>query len=272
MRATTDWRKFRKIAERPSAKFLRLPCWVRGYSSEMIRAAEKPGGRLCETTDIEDLAVVLRAQPDEIEMLGKAVAMLLERGTLKVVDGALYLPNFDAAQESSDAKRVRANRARRSNKAAQDGASSNSSNSSNENADANRDARDATDPASGAAAGSGGPKRTPKNTEKSERVTPCSNSSNPLKDQTRSEIPPTVPPGDSVASSAPPEPPRRPPRDPMPNRDMRKPADLATRRAFEHWRTSVGKSGARPDPWPPLITGSRTSCAPLPGVKFFVRC
>lgn len=248
MRATTDWRKFRKIAERPSAKFLRLPCWVRGYSSEMIRVAEKPGGRLCETTDIEDLAVVLRAQPDELDMLRKAVELLLERGTLEVRDGALYLPNFDEAQESSDAKRVRANRARRSNRPGRDRGVTNSSNSSNDCDSANEAAARDADSAVGETQGQDSAHADPKNAEKPERVTDSSNGSNSLKDQTRSEIPLQSPKGDPVASSSPPGPHRRPPRDPMPNRDMRKPADAAARWAFEHWRQSAGKRGAKPDP------------------------
>jgi hypothetical protein len=102
----TDWEQnFRKLQERPSMSFLRLPAWVRGYGDEMVRFAERPHGRICETTKLEDLAFVLRCHEDELVNLADAVSQLLVQGFLVEREGALVVTNFEKAQKSADALR-----------------------------------------------------------------------------------------------------------------------------------------------------------------------
>lgn len=121
----TDWKYFRKIAERPSTRFLRLPAWVRGYASEMVRHASRPDGRLTTTDNPEDIGLVLYAHPEELPQVVEAVAKLVEHGFLEATPRGFFVANFKEAQESGDARRIReARSAKRSG-------CSNSSNSSN---------------------------------------------------------------------------------------------------------------------------------------------
>lgn len=103
----TDWTYFRKIAERPSSKFMRLKGWVRGYASEMVRFAGRPNGLLCDSSDVLDVARVIFVGDDEHEMLTSAIAQLLEVGFLEERENGLFIANFREAQESRDAKRKR---------------------------------------------------------------------------------------------------------------------------------------------------------------------
>lgn len=105
----TDWTYFRKIAERPSSKFMRLKGWVRGYASEMVRFAGRPHGLLCDSSDVLDVARVIFVGNDEHEMLASAIAQLLEVGFLEERENGLFVANFREAQESKDAKRKRRN-------------------------------------------------------------------------------------------------------------------------------------------------------------------
>lgn len=90
---------------------LRLPGWVRGYLDEMLRFAERPNGRVCETADVADVAFAIRAHDDEIEMLTRAVAMLLTEGALTSDAGGLWLADFAIDQKNYEAERKRAYRA-----------------------------------------------------------------------------------------------------------------------------------------------------------------
>ena len=103
----TDWSHFRKIAERPSVKFLKLPLVARSICHEMTRIAEKPSGRVCDSCDPDDLAFALRAHDDEYELVHETLKALLANGTLEAREDGLYMPNFAAAQESDSAKRAR---------------------------------------------------------------------------------------------------------------------------------------------------------------------
>lgn len=99
----TDWDHFRKIAEEPDVDFLDLPAWVRGYSSEMVRHASRPDGRLAR--DARLIGVLLRVKDDEREMLETAVRKLLEIGFLVEREGCLWIRNFKLSQQSKAAKK-----------------------------------------------------------------------------------------------------------------------------------------------------------------------
>lgn len=99
----TDWDHFRKIAEEPDVDFLDLPAWVRGYSSEMVRHASRPDGRLAR--DARLIGVLLRVKDDEREMLESAVRKLLEIGFLVEREGCLWIRNFKLSQQSKAAKK-----------------------------------------------------------------------------------------------------------------------------------------------------------------------
>lgn len=106
----TDWRHFRKLAERPSSRFRRLPLWVRGMADEMVRYATRPDGLVSDSPDKQDIADLLYAHPDEVDQVGEAVAALLGIGFLEVREGGLYIANFSEAQQSVDARRKRESR------------------------------------------------------------------------------------------------------------------------------------------------------------------
>lgn len=99
----TDFDHFRKIAEEPDVEFLDLPAWVRGYSSEMVRHASRPDGRLAKNARL--VGVLLRAKPEEMSMLEDAVAQLLAIQFLIERDGQLLIRNFARGQQSLAAKR-----------------------------------------------------------------------------------------------------------------------------------------------------------------------
>lgn len=103
---------FRKLLERPSTSWLRLPAWVRGYGDEMLRYAERPNGRVCDTTEPADVALRIFAHPDEIEDLTEAIARLMKQGFLIEQGGALWIDNFAKAQENYEAIRKRNYRSR----------------------------------------------------------------------------------------------------------------------------------------------------------------
>jgi hypothetical protein len=104
----TEWRApFRKLQERCSTSFLRLPAWVRGYSDEMIRFAERPYGRVCDTANPADVAFRIRAHESESEQVAEAVRLLTAQGFLSTEQDGLYITNFAKAQENYEATRKR---------------------------------------------------------------------------------------------------------------------------------------------------------------------
>lgn len=112
---TTDSpRHFRKLDERPRISLLRLPAWVRGYLDEILRFAERPTGKICDTADPSDVAFAIRAQPSELAMLVEAIGLLLAEGALIVLDGALHYADFGVEQKNYEAARKAAQRAKSS--------------------------------------------------------------------------------------------------------------------------------------------------------------
>lgn len=109
----TDWDgNFKKLFERCSSSWLRLPAWVRGYGDELLRCADRRTGRVCDTTEAGDVALVIHAHPDEHEQLGKAIERLVGQGFLVVREGALFVDNIKPATESYEAVRKRNQRER----------------------------------------------------------------------------------------------------------------------------------------------------------------
>jgi hypothetical protein len=104
---------FRKLPERPSTSFLRLPAWVRGYADEILRVSERPSGRICSVDGaLDDIAFAIRAHASETEMLKQALEMLLKQGEIFIKDGALWYADFAVIQRNYEAARKAAQRLR----------------------------------------------------------------------------------------------------------------------------------------------------------------
>jgi len=67
---------------------------VRGYGDEMLRFAERPNGRVCDTPNGEDVALRLFAHPDEAADIAEAVQRLLAQGYLVLREDGLYIAEF----------------------------------------------------------------------------------------------------------------------------------------------------------------------------------
>lgn len=105
-------RHFRKLDEHPRISLLRLPAWVRGYLDEILRFAERPTGKICDTVDPADVAFAIRAQPDEFEQLTRAIRMLITEGALTIEGGALHYADFGVEQRNYEAARKATQRAK----------------------------------------------------------------------------------------------------------------------------------------------------------------
>lgn len=196
---------------------------TRGVRDYLVRLpGDDDGIILARSSDpVEDLIRVLNPTRDEEGQLRDSVGTLIDDGFLAVSDtGAVTIKNFAEAQTTRSVAAAKKARQRRAKSA--------------------KPPRNTGSEKRGTAGDNRG--------DKSGDTKGDSPGTVPVEEKRREEIPPTVPPGGSVASSSRPQAPRRPARDPMPDRDIRKPAELATRRAFEHWRQTVGKLGAKPDP------------------------
>jgi hypothetical protein len=101
----TDWsQNFKRLYERTSTSWRRLPAWVRGYGDELLRAANHFNGVICDSIDAEDIALLIFAHPGEVDNLRNAINQLVEQGFLTVVNGSLVVTNL---QDGNEYKRLR---------------------------------------------------------------------------------------------------------------------------------------------------------------------
>jgi len=90
--------RFEQLDKDPTVSWLRLPVWVRGYGDELLRHADTDGS-VCATDSPADVAIVLRAHPDEIDRLAEAMAQLAAQGFLLVSADGVFITNYRSLRE-----------------------------------------------------------------------------------------------------------------------------------------------------------------------------
>jgi hypothetical protein len=90
--------KHEQLDKHPKASWLRLPVWVRGYGDELLRHCDDTG-LICDSRDARDVALVVRAQPDEVDQLAEAIDRLLAQGFLALEVSGLTIANYKTIRE-----------------------------------------------------------------------------------------------------------------------------------------------------------------------------
>jgi hypothetical protein len=111
-----DWGDFRKLFEKPSPAFERLPYASRCMAADIIRRCDRlgriiPGDNLDDQL-IDDLAFHVRAHPGEEQFIRECVSVLLADRYFVFDDGYLTIRNFVDAQRTASAERMALKRAR----------------------------------------------------------------------------------------------------------------------------------------------------------------
>jgi hypothetical protein len=110
-----DWGDYRKLYEKLSPDFERLPYRARCMGADILRRGDRqgriiPGNEFNEKL-VSDLAFHVRAHTDETDFLRLSLEVLLTDGYLIFRSGYLTIRNFVAAQRSEAADRMAKKRA-----------------------------------------------------------------------------------------------------------------------------------------------------------------
>lgn len=144
-----DWGDFRKLYEKPSPAFERLPYQARCMAADIIRRCDRlgrvvPGAELNDDL-VGDLAFHVRAHSDEHEFIRLCVGVLLDDRYFIFDDGYLTIRNFVDAQRTASAERMALKRARDAAAAMDYPDGSSADFDSTPGLDPPRDARDGSD-------------------------------------------------------------------------------------------------------------------------------
>lgn len=97
-RSVTLVTQWEQLDKHPKASWLRLPAWVRGYGDEILRHCNTDG-LVIDTDDPADIALVIRAHPDEVTRLGEAVEKLVSQGFLSRTEAGLFVTNYKTMRQ-----------------------------------------------------------------------------------------------------------------------------------------------------------------------------
>jgi hypothetical protein len=114
-----DWGDYRKLFTQLPPAFERLPFAARSLAAELGRRCDRKGriipvdGDGCDgcASHVDDLMFHVRAHPGDRSFVESGLRVLLDDTFLVVANGWLTIRNFEEAQESDSAKRMRAKRA-----------------------------------------------------------------------------------------------------------------------------------------------------------------
>lgn len=111
-----DWGDFRKLFEKPSPAFERLPYAARCMAADLLRRCDRlgriiPGDEFNDEL-VGDLMFHVRAHASEEPFLRASVGVLLTDRYLVFEDGHLTIRNFVEAQRTASAERMAQKRAR----------------------------------------------------------------------------------------------------------------------------------------------------------------
>lgn len=114
-----DWGDYRKLFTQLPPAFERLPFAARSLAAELGRRCDRKGriipvdGDGCDgcASHVDDLMFHVRAHASDRDFVESGLRVLLDDTFLVVANGWLTIRNFEEAQESDSAKRMRAKRA-----------------------------------------------------------------------------------------------------------------------------------------------------------------